>query len=100
MSIKNLVVDTNVGESEADFISNSYINSCWNVPCLLIVFVFVRIVTNVGTDRCYDTYAVPRDAVSSEKFRVRPGRVWLVCVVLRKPVGSFINFKILKYLCD
>jgi len=37
---------------------------------------------------------------SSEKFRVRPGRVWLVWVVLRKPVGSFINFKILKYLRD
>lgn len=65
MSIKKLVVDTNVGGSEADFINNSYINSRWIVPCLLIIFVFVRIVTNVGTNRCYDirVYALPRDAV-------------------------------------
>jgi hypothetical protein len=63
MSIKKLVVDTNVGGIEANFINISYINTCWNVPCLLITFVFVRIVTNVGTGRCYDIYALPRDAV-------------------------------------
>jgi hypothetical protein len=62
-------VDKEVGSrykcrgSEPDFINSSYINSCWNVPCLLITFVFVRIVTYVGTDRCYDIYALPRDAV-------------------------------------
>ena len=38
--------------------------------------------------------------LSSESLPVRAGRVWPVQTVLRKPVGSFINFKILKYLRD